>query len=166
METYQIMCFILSLTVFGVYFMFIYWRYGIQSSISTSYYAIWKRNKDDHPNRRWLFTAALWGFAFPIAVVGVEQHPLFFLAAALIMFTGAAPAFKSSKLQNTVHMVGAIGGILTAIVAFSLLGQWWLVGLIGIPIIIVSAIRVENTTWWVETIAFIGTWLGLLLLAW
>lgn len=161
MELYQSILFGISFVVFLVYFLWVYFNYGIQSSISNSFYIVWKQHPDN-PNKRWWFTAALWGFSFPLAVIGVEAHPLFFLAAALIIFVGAAPAFKSTRTQNLVHMVGAIGGISAAIVAFALLGQILTVGIIGIPIIAVSSIQVKNTTWWVETIAFIGTWIGLL----
>lgn len=40
---------------------------------------------------------------------------LAFLAPSAIIFTGAAPAFKSSKLENTVHMTGAIMAAITAL---------------------------------------------------
>ena len=163
MESYQIVCFVLSFVVFAIYYAWIYLRYGIQSSISNSFYTIWKANPH-RPNLRWWFTAALWGFSFPLAVVGVEVHPLFFLAAALIMFVGAAPAFKSTRTQNLVHMIGAVGGIGGAMIAFLILGQYWIFGISVGAMAFVGLNRYANTTWWVETVAFIATWLGLLII--
>jgi hypothetical protein len=163
MELYQAICFTISLVIFQLYFVWIYSTFGIQSSISNSFYVIWKKRPHE-PNLRWWFTGALWGFAFPLAIIGVEIHPLFWLAAVLIMFVGAAPAFKSTRIQNTVHMVGAIGGIGAAMIAFFLLGQYLIFGLTVGAMALVGIKRFPNTTWWVETIAFVGTWFGLLIL--
>ncbi|MFW6173632.1 MAG: hypothetical protein ACOC5T_07800 [Elusimicrobiota bacterium] len=161
METYQTICFALSFLVFAIYFVWVWLTYGIQSSISNSFYIIWKRNPQS-PNKRWWLTAALWGFSFPLAIVGVEIHPIFWLAAVLIILVGAAPAFKATKMQNDIHMIGAIGGISAAMIGFMIIGLWSVV----IPTVVVMAYmavyRIPHTTWWVETAAFLGTWAGLL----
>lgn len=175
MELYQIVLFAFSMAVFATYFAWIWLDYGIQSSISNTFYKIWERERYHKPNRRWWFLAALWGFSFPLAVIGVEIHPLFFFAAAFIMFVAAAPMFKykksvpfpyrASKMQMYVHMVGAIGGIILAMVAFFILKEYWIFGITAGAMAFVSLYRVENTTWWVETIAFVGTWFGLLIIS-
>jgi hypothetical protein len=71
--------------------------------------------------------------------------------------------FKEGGMTKTVHMVGAIGGIFTAVVAFFLAGMWiWaLAMLIGMGLI--SLAKVNNKTWWVETHAFIVAWAGIAL---
>jgi len=159
METYQIVCLIISLLSFVGYLAFIWIKFGVQKSISDSYYNLLEMK----PKMPALFTLTFWAFAFPLLIVAVELHPLFFLAISLILFTGTAPMFKEGGMTLTVHMVGAIGGIFTAVVAFFLAGMWiWaLAMLIGMGLI--SLAKVNNKTWWVETHAFIVAWAGIAL---
>lgn len=161
MLTYHYIFFGLSFLVFALYFLAIYWKYGIQPSISDTYYTIW--NRSPNPNNRWWFTLALWGFAFPLAIVGVEIHSMFWFAAVFIMFVGAAPAFKSRTTQRTIHIIGAIGGIALALLGFLAVNMFFIVGLTLGFILYAYINRIPNRTWWVETAAFLTTWLGLLI---
>lgn len=158
METYQIIFFSLSIGIFALYFIFVYHRYGIQPSISESFYAIEKRSG----NLKWIFTFALWGFALPLAVVGVEVGGGFWFAAALIMFVGAAPAFKDRGMVRRVHVIGAVGGVSMAILSFIFSPQpiWGIA--IALGILVLSLLKVPNKTTWIETLAFVVTWVGLL----
>lgn len=165
MGNYQIIAFITSFVIFMTYILWVWIKCGVQSSISESFYVI-------KGNAKWFFTLALWGFSLPLAIVGVELHPLFFWASVGIMFTGAAPAFRkdkgsntipSSKMQHNVHMVGAISGISLAVVGFLLVGIW-AVSLIGVSIIgILYLLKVRNHIWWVEIVAYFMTLIGLIL---
>lgn len=162
METYHIVLFIMSLVIFVTYFTWIWASYGIQSSISESFYTIEKHNPS-HPNRKWFFTLALWGFSFPLAIIGAEIHTMFFFAAAFIIFVGAAPAFKRRGMQHLVHMVGAIGGITLGLLAFFILGSntAFLAMLFILIVGLLYFFNADNITWWTETTAFLIVWLGL-----
>ena len=84
MENYKLILFILSGAVFTIYWLYIYYRYGIQKSISDSYYKL--------KNNNYLFTLVLWGFSVPIMIIG--ETGLMFFAGAFICFTGAQQTLK------------------------------------------------------------------------
>lgn len=153
--TYQVVLLLISFVIFATYWLFIYWKYGLQESISESFYAI-KRRNPYQPWKQGFFTLALWGFSFPIIVVGVEIHPLFFLAGALICLVGAAPAFKSTKMVHDVHAVGAIGGIVFGIVAFLFVNP--ILAAYTLASILLTSIfaNEENHTLWIETVAYLS----------
>lgn len=157
METYHFVFFGISLVVFVAYFMYIYTKFGIQPSISDSYYKL-------RPKQQWMFTVALWGFAFGLMPVATEIHGLFFGATAFIMFVGTAPQFAQEGMQRTVHMVGAIGGVAMAVIAFLLAGYIWIGVFMALGIAALTWINVPNKTWWVETYAFLYAWLCLLII--
>lgn len=159
MKTYQIILMLISFLIFNGYLLLVYWKVGIQKDVSTSFYALEKRFK----NWKWIFTFAIWGSMFPIAIVGVEITPFFWWAAAFIMFVGAAPAFKQ-KLTRTVHLIGAIGGIAFSVLAFIVTSPWLAVLCLLAPMGIIKAKNYNNNTWWIETIAYNGSWIGLLIL--
>lgn len=166
MEDYQFFLLVISLLSFIAYFASISLKYGIQTSISTSFYTIEKhaRKAGKNPNRKWWFSAALFCFAFPIIIVGVELQPIFFFAGAAIIFVAAAPAFKSTHLQERVHIVSAVGGISLAVLGFLAMGTTLSYIVAGCLLLGMGAMKyyaIENLTWWVETYAFMVTWLGL-----
>jgi len=102
------------LTVFVSYVSFIWIKYGVQRSISDSYYRLPK-------NLQPLFTLFCWGFAFPAIIIGVDltDNFLMFLAGAGICFVGAAAQFKE-ELTKGVHMIGAYGGVLFSQLAIAI----------------------------------------------
>ena len=143
--------------VFYSYVIGITYKYGVQTSISESYYKLPR-------NLQWLFTIATWSYAIPAIIIGVPYSGLAFLAGAGIMFVGASPAFhddgpSGTNQEHLVHMIGAIIGITAAQVFICfILGQWWntlsFVGLSGLTFLIPSMNK--NVTWWVEIYAFIS----------
>ena len=157
--------YIIMLVIFTSYVSFISAKYGIQTSISESYYVLPR-------NLQWLFTMVTWGYAFPAIIIGVPFSGLAFLAGAGICFVGASPAFRGKDgnnhtMERTVHMVGAIIGVTAAQVLISfVLGYWW----ITLGFIIFSALTFlipkmkVNITWWIEIYAFIGIALAYLLI--
>lgn len=137
--------------MFTAYVGFIWLKYGVQTSISDSYYSMPR-------NLQWLFTIATWGYAFPAVMIGVPYSGLAFLAGAAICFVGASPAFKGGGLENTVHMVGAIVGITASQIFITfILGQWWLsVGFLLLSIITFFLPKFKlNRIWWIEIYAFV-----------
>ena len=145
--------FIIMLSFFFGYVGFIFIRYGVQSSVSESYYRLPR-------NLQWLFTVATWGYAFPALIIGLQltDNGLVFLAGAGIAFVGASPAFKGIKMEHTVHMVGAIVGITAMQIFLCVVGFWW----ITLAFAVVSGLlfiwkrTYSHYVWWVEIAAFIS----------
>jgi len=133
-------------TIFLSYVSFIWLKYGIQKSISESYYVLPDKLKP-------LFTLFCWGFAFPAIIIGVEITPLMFFAGAGICFVGAAAAMHE-KFVRKVHMTAAISGIIFSQLAI-LIGfhMWWL-NIISLALAALSLLSKKHFIWWIEIVAF------------
>ena len=159
---------LIQLISFILYVGYVTYKYGIIKSISDSYYLLEK-------NRRFLFTILCWSIGFPLIFL---ESRLFFLAATGFIFTGVAADYKIPQLTYKyifhthpsprtmvwwVHHIGAGIGIL-----FSFLGIWIKFGhpemviifLISTLVIYLSNIR--NKLWWVEIMAFVLIFTGLI----
>ena len=139
--------FFLAQVVFLAYVLFIWIKYGIQKSISESYYVLPKK-------WNWLFVLFCWLFAFPVMIIGGSY--LMMLAGAGIVFVGAAAAMHTFPTR-AVHMTGAIGGILASQVAIATqYDMLWLTitsfGLAGLLAIIPKTRK--HWMWLVELVAF------------
>ena len=148
----------ITLVCFISYVAFIWIKYGIQESISASYYKLPR-------NLQWLFTIATWGYAFPAIMLGVPYSLLAFLAGAAICFVSASPAFRGKDkndhtMEGTVHMVGAIVGVTAAqlMIFLAPFSMWYInvgfLALCGVSYLI-PKMKV-NFTWWIELYAFIS----------
>jgi len=144
---YKLISFIIMLIVFVSYVAFIWIRYGIQESISASYYVL--------PEKlRFIFTLFCWGFAVPAIIAGVETTPLMFFAGAGICFVGAAAQINDKWIYK-IHMTAAISGVV-----FSQLAIYFGYHMLSVNIIsILSALIVlistkKNRFWWLELVAF------------
>lgn len=89
-------------------------KFGIPPSLSQSYYLLNGVKK----NLGLLFTGMMASMAFTLLPAWLELgelislwsaylNPLAFFACAAILFVGSAPAFRSNKLEGTVHEVAA-----------------------------------------------------------
>ena len=138
----------IMLSVFVTYVGFIWIRYGIQPSISESYYKL-------PQSLKWMFTIFCWGFAVPAAIIGVTltNNFLMFLAAAGICFVGAAAEFKQSLTKN-VHMIGAYCGILFSQLSILFYFNLPVVVATTLLLLIICQLYVKNKVWWQELIAF------------
>jgi hypothetical protein len=139
--------FVLLIGTFVSYVFYIAIKFGIQRSISQSYYVL--------PNKqKILFTLFIWGISLPIIVIGAT--PLMFFSGGMMMFVGAATSFKDGKLTFNVHMTSAFGGIIlsqvSTIVDFNM---WYLTLLFGIISLILFLLKVKYF-WWIEMLAFIS----------
>ena len=144
---YKVVSFIMMVTVFLSYVSFIWLKYGIQKSISATYYAL-------PENLRILFTLFCWGFAIPCIIGGVEVTPLMFFAGAGICFVGAAPQILEKSVYR-FHMIVAISGIIFSQLAiFFGYHMLWL----NIASVVLSAIipflSKKYFFWWIELVAF------------
>lgn len=154
------------LSVFVSYVAFIWIRYGVQRSISDSYYRLTEDPKMPPLLAQSLFTLFCWGFAFPAMIIGLTltDNFLIFLATAGIMFVGVAAAFKGDKMTKEVHMIGAYGGVLFSqlSIAFDFhmyyVNVIFIVGAVLLQILNIVKIKkvslVKNPVWWQEILAF------------
>ena len=150
----QTTLFILMITVFLSYTLFIGLKYGIQKSISDSYYRLPERFK-------FLFTLFTWGFAIPAIILG--NNVLMFLAGSGIVFVGAAAAFKD-KMTYEVHMIGAYSGVLLSQLAIYFNYHLWGLNLLFIvPSLLFLGFNIKNKIWWIECMAFFVICLALYL---
>lgn len=141
--------YLIMLTAFTAYILFVVKKYGIQESVSNSYYKLPEK-------QRWIFTIALWSFAFPAIVLGVEKSGLAFLAGAGIMFVGAAPAFRGDKMEETVHVTGALTGVIGGLIFMIVTGLWTVAVVTLAVMAFIKLSNVQNKTWWLELAAFYG----------
>jgi len=149
----EIVLLIISAAIFISYIQYITFKYGVQKSISESYY--------DLPKKwQFIFTLTLWGFAVPIMIVG--DSAWFFLAGSLICAVGAAPAFKSLATEYNVHMIGAYGGVILGFAGLVFDYHYYSIVLIAILAMIIMWFNITNKTWWIEILAFATVWIGIL----
>lgn len=142
--------------------------FGIPESLSMTFYLFKERKK-------WLrvwFPLMMISMAFllmPAWLTLSINSPfqfLAFLAPSAIMFTGAAPAFKTGELENTVHMTSAIIAAITALLWVILVTHLWQVILLWAIVVVI--IMFTNKTiktsyiYWLETIAFLSTFTALI----
>ena len=144
---YKLVNLIIMIVSFVGYVSFIWLKYGIQKSISASYYVLPK-------NEQLLFTFFCWSFAVPAMILG--DSVLMFLTGSAISFVGAAAAYNE-KMEGQVHMTAAVIGIMLsqASIAYDF-KMWWINLLFIIPsgIILLMKKRIPSYYWWIELLAF------------
>jgi hypothetical protein len=144
---YHMGFFIMMMTVFLSYVSFIWIKFGIQKSISASYYAL-------PENLRFLFTLFCWGFAFPAIILGVEITPLMFFAGAGICFVGAAPEIKDKWVYKH-HMIFAISGIIFSQLAIYFGFHMLWLNMVSVALaVIIPFLTKKYYFWWIELVAF------------
>lgn len=139
---------ILTLTIAAVFYgyvYFIYKRYGVLPSISTSSYKL-------KGQQRWLF------FAF-LTVIGLLNLPQLgiwsFLSSAGLMFSGITIDHRS-KAANTkqVHFVGTVGAILFAYFGlFLLYGMVWPIAVFAVSCLFIWRFAGRKFIWYAEIAA-------------
>lgn len=93
-----------------IYLIYIVVKYGVQKSISISWYKLPKK-------RKWMFLVALIGTSLLMVSTYIYSQDsikldslLLFFAGLGICYTASAAAFKKDKVTETWHMAGAYGG--------------------------------------------------------
>ena len=124
-------------------------NYGIQSSLSASYYKL-------PANRQWLFTLWCMGYAMPFMFI---PNIIFLkIAAMFIMIVGAAAAFRGDKLIEKVHMTSAALAVVFAHISMICEFSNWIVSLISIILAAYFYFFKNNTTgvWWAEVVTYVS----------
>lgn len=89
-----------------------------------------------------------------------------FLAAAGIIFTGSAPAFKSNDLEKRVHICSALTAAVFALLWVIFVSKLWFTILIWFAVILLIAFITKTIKssyiYWLETVAFMSTFTSIL----
>lgn len=158
---------IISLLIFVLYLVYTIKRYGIQPSLSETYYLLGKTPDGFNKLKASIFTVMMWAISFTLLPAMLDITPdgfkfLMFLALASICFVGTAPNFKE-EFEGKVHSVSAIlaacFGILWAVLmphGFLGLGLAMLGVLAGAK---VTGTMKGSRIFWLEMIAFATVYL-------
>lgn len=136
--------------VFVSYVGYIWAKYGVQKSISQSYYVLPEKLRP-------LMTFFCWGFAFPAIILG--SSALMFVAGAGICFVGAAAAFQETMTKE-VHMIGAGVGVAASQVAIGVQYGMWPINVafvvIALLLLLFRKQIKQHQIWWIEIAAFLS----------
>ena len=142
--------------------------FGVPESLSNTFYLY--NDKKKHL-----------GILFPIMMVSVASLLLpawleisalsslqftAFLAAAGLIFTGFAPAFKGNDLEKRVHTVSAYTAAIFALLWIIFVNKLWFTILIWFAVILLIAFITKTIKssyiYWLETVAFMSTFTSIL----
>lgn len=142
--------YLIMLTVFVGYVLFISTQYGILPSISDSWYHL--------PDKlKFLFTGFCWGFAFPAIILGVNFGSFLIpLAGGMICMVGVATAFKL-KFEGLLHTIAAVGGIILSqlSIIFEFHSMYYITILLALYCLLIVIMKVENKVFWIEIGSFL-----------
>ena len=141
---------ILSVLVFWSYITFIVYKFGVQPSISASYYVL-------PVNRQFLFSSFCILYSIPIAYPSNSEW--FWLATLFVMLVGAASAYRGDKLINLVHTFSAFMCVIFSHVAMCVDNQTYYVSYVSIAItlgLMLSKNKIPNSTWWAEIVTYLA----------
>lgn len=146
---------IISFIIFAAYLAVVIKMFGLPASISETYYLLENRRK----GTGWLFTAMCWGVVGTLLPAWLDMTPdsyqfTAFLAAAGLLFVGAAPQFKLS-LTGWVHYVSAALCCASAIL-WCIFAGYWFVPLATFLAGEGLALRYGKSMFWIEIAAFVA----------
>ena len=142
--------------------------FGVPESLSNTFYLF--NDKKKHLGILFpIMMASMVGLLLPawleISALNSLQFTAF-LAAAGILFTGFAPAFKSNNLEKRVHIVSALTAAVFALLWVIFVSKLWFTILIWFAVILLIAFITKTTKssyiYWLETVAFMSTFTSIL----
>jgi hypothetical protein len=152
---------LLGIVDFLEYISYIWGRYGIQKSISISFYDLEWRYRNT-------FRFFIWILATAIILSGIGWgSPAFLISGLLLSLVGIFSRIQT-KWKFIIHMVGAIGGILGCYIGITLLN--FNLGLIVGGFILIETLILylignkEHMIWNIEVICFANLMSTLLLM--
>lgn len=159
------------MALFVAYNIFACVKWGIPTSLSTTYYNL--------PERfRWVFTLFMWAIAFLLMPAWIEVANSFgdwrdnfkflaFLTCALICFVGAAPNFRAFEMESKVHTISATASAVTALLWCFVCG--WQIMYVPIAAAVLCLVIGLSTktlkdckVYWLELMAFGATYSSVL----
>lgn len=162
---------LLSMALFVAYNIFACVKWGIPTSLSTTYYSL--------PTKwRWVFTLFMWSIAILLMPAWLDVANSFgdwrdhfkflaFLTCGFICSVGAAPNFRSFEMENKVHTISATASAVTSILwCLICLWQYMYIPIASAMIPIIMAISTKTLkdckVYWLEMMAFAMTYVSVL----
>ena len=163
-----IICVFIAFFIYLIYNGITLKLFGVPQSLSMTFYLLQEKKNWT----RIFFPIMMVGMAFLLlpAWLEISVGSLFqflaFLTVTGIIFVGAVPTFKSSDLENTVHMTSAIVAAIFAILWVILVSKlWWTIVLwiatLGLTMWLTKTIK-SSYIYWLETIAFMSTFTSII----
>ena len=168
MITWAFSCVLIAFIIYLIYNGVVIRLFGVPYSLSNTFYLFQSKKKW----MRVLFPimmVALVALLLPAWLeisAGSAWQFLAFFASGGILFTGAAPAFMSSDLENKVHTYSAIAAVVFALLWVIIVSKMW--ALILVWLAVIALIAYLTKTWktsfiyWLETVAFMSTFTAIL----
>ena len=161
----------LVLAAFAIYLMYNFAAlsiFGVPRSLSKTFYLYQERV----PWQRFLFPIMMISMGFLLAPAWIElsaaspfQFTAFFGIVGIV-FTGAAPAFNKTEMENKVHTFSAIFAAVFSLLWIILVAKvWWFIIAWGIMVLLVALFTKTLKTsyvYWLETIAFLSTFTAIM----
>ena len=140
--------------IFLAYITFLQLKFGTLQSISQSYYEL--------KSQGYLFVLFCFGIGIPMIIQSNGNSSLFFLSGAGLLLVGMASKF-GEKMTKTAHYVGAGLGIVSALLAIGVVGNfWWPMLFTGVVSIGILLSKVKSPIYWIEIVSFVAIVAGLL----
>ena len=162
---------LISVLLFTIYNAISIIRFGIPESLSNTFY-LWNSVKK---HLGYIFTGMMGGLTFTLLPAWLEVgnqvsswssylNCLILFACGSIMFVGVAPAFRSSKMEGTVHETAAkIAAAAALLWCFAVCYQIWYVPLTCIIAVLVAGLLTGTfkkcLIYWLEMMAFAATFM-------
>jgi hypothetical protein len=159
---------IIATTIFVIYNIIAISLFDIPKSLSDTYY-LYKDKKDWMRIFFPLMMFSMVGLLMPAWLeisAGSMLQFLAFLAAASIAFVGAAPTFKNGGMDYKVHSISAYCAAVFSILWVILVSKLWIMPIIWLVFITLLAILTKSvktsTIYWLETVAFMSTFISIM----
>ena len=160
---------LIAIFIYAIYNILMLCFFGIPESLSMTFYLL----KNKKPWTRFFFPIMMISLSLLLLPSWLEISTghnlqfLTFLAAAGIMFTGVAPEFQRSDLENIVHTGSAIVSASVALIwvvcctnAWNIVCLWFLFFSL---IAFITKTIINSYTYWLEQITVVSTFNAILL---
>jgi hypothetical protein len=165
---WEIVCVLIAFLVYWLYNIVILSKFNIPISLSETYYLF----KNDKKWKRILFPLMMFliaGFLLPSWLEisdGTGLEFMAFLSAGGMLFTGAAPSFKDSKLEDNVHTYSAYISVFFALLWVVFVANLWYIIVVWFLIFSLIALLSKtfktSYTYWLEMLAFMATFTSII----
>lgn len=166
--SWSLICVFIAFIIYLIYNGMAIKLFGIPESLSDTYY-LYKEKKDWMRIFFPLMMFSMVGLLMPAWLeisAGSMLQFLAFLAAASIAFVGAAPTFKNGGMDYKVHSISAYCAAAFSILWVILVSKLWIMPIIWLVFITLLAILTKSvktsTIYWLETVAFMSTFISIM----
>ena len=167
--SWSLICVFIAFIIYLIYNGIAIKLFGIPESLSDTYY-LYKAKKDWMRIFFPLMMFSMVGLLMPAWLeisAGSMLQFLAFLAATSIAFVGAAPTFKNGGMDYKVHSISAYCAAVFSILWVVLVSKLWIMPIIWFIFITLLAILTKSTKtstiYWLETVAFMSTFVSVMI---